>query len=125
VPARTRLNTEALTEALLNLLDNAMKFSAEHRTLKVRTGSQPGEVYVEVEDSGIGIPRELQSKIFERFYRVTASAENQKRGSGLGLALVKQIMDTHSGRVDLWSRPGQGSTFRLTFSSTAESDSSP
>ncbi len=119
-PLRTRLNAEAMTEAILNLLDNAMKFSREHRHLSVRTGERPGEVFVEVEDEGIGIAPNLHGKIFERFYRVSSSSQNQKRGSGLGLALVKQIVEMHHGHVELASEPGRGSTFRLVFPVTLE-----
>lgn len=114
-PPQTRLNAEAVTEALLNLLDNAMKFSDQQTTLRVVTGTHAHGVYVEVKDFGIGISPEFHTKIFERFYRVSSSAQNQKRGSGLGLTLVKQIMDVHGGSVTVQSEPGKGSTFRLTF----------
>jgi len=114
-PLPARLNAEAVSEALLNLLDNAMKFSEERKTLRVATGNDSEDVYVEVEDFGVGISPELHDKIFERFYRVSTGARVQKRGSGLGLTLVGQIMDAHGGRVALRSEPGKGSTFRLIF----------
>jgi len=114
-PPLARLNAEAVSEALLNLLDNAMKFSEDRKTLRVSTGTESEGMYVEVEDFGVGISPELHDKIFERFYRVSPGARNQKRGSGLGLTLVRQIMDAHGGRVALRSEPGKGSTFRLIF----------
>ena len=106
---------DAVAEALLNLLDNAMKYGGEGKDITVRTGGSAEEVWVEVEDNGIGIPLPLQKKIFEKFYRVSEGLVHTAKGSGLGLALVDHIMRGHNGRVDLRSTPGEGSRFRLVF----------
>ena len=106
---------EAVAEALLNLLDNAMKYSDERKNITVRTGCDASEVWVEVEDRGIGIPAAEQRKIFEKFYRVTDGLVHTAKGSGLGLALVDHIMKGHGGRISLHSVAGEGSRFRLVF----------
>jgi two-component system, OmpR family, phosphate regulon sensor histidine kinase PhoR len=110
---------DAVAEALLNLLDNAMKYGGEGKDITVRTGGDAAEVWVEVEDNGIGIPLPLQKKIFEKFYRVSEGLVHTAKGSGLGLALVDHIMRGHNGRVDLRSTPGEGSRFRLVFPAAA------
>jgi two-component system phosphate regulon sensor histidine kinase PhoR len=106
---------EAVAEALLNLLDNAMKYSSDVKRITVRTGSNDSEAWVEVEDRGVGIPLPLQKKIFEKFYRVSEGLVHTAKGSGLGLALVEHIMHAHNGRIELHSVPGEGSRFRLIF----------
>ena len=103
----------AVTQALTNLLDNALKYSGERREIEVRLSAVEDHVIFEVEDHGYGIPSEEQSKIFDRFYRV--SNGSGKGGYGLGLFLVQHIMQAHGGRVEVESEPGKGSTFRLIF----------
>lgn len=104
---------EALAEALHNIVDNAIKYSPEKKTLEVRTGVNNDTVFVEVKDSGIGIAAEHHEKIFEKFYRVSGGLVYTTRGSGLGLALVRHIAAAHGGTVEVESTPGKGSTFRL------------
>jgi two-component system phosphate regulon sensor histidine kinase PhoR len=106
---------EGLSEAVINLIDNAIKYSGEQRDLAIRTGRTGEGVFVEVEDHGIGIAREHQQKIFEKFFRVSDPLVHTTKGSGLGLSLVRHIMDAHAGTVTVSSVPGNGSTFRLTF----------
>ena len=106
---------EAVTEALINILDNAMKFSGPEKFIRVSTAREGGGVSVEVQDRGIGISPAHQKKIFETFYRVPGAAPPGTKGSGIGLALVKQIMDAHGGAVTVQSQPGVGSTFRMSF----------
>ena len=106
---------EAIAEALINLIDNAMKYSAEDRFIAVRTGTRDGECFIEVEDHGLGIDAAHQKKIFEKFYRVSEGLVHTAKGSGLGLSLVDAIMRAHHGHVELDSSPGQGSRFRLCF----------
>ena len=106
---------EAIAEALINLIDNAMKYSAEEKFIAVRTGARDGECFIEVEDRGLGIDEEHQKKIFEKFYRVSEGLVHTAKGSGLGLSLVDAIMRAHQGRVELKSTSGQGSRFRLCF----------
>jgi two-component system phosphate regulon sensor histidine kinase PhoR len=107
---------DAVTDALVNLVDNAMKYSADTREIIVRTGKSAKYVYVEVEDHGIGISEKNQKFIFDKFYRVTEmNLANRVKGSGLGLAIVKHIMDAHNGTIYVQSTPGAGSLFRLLF----------
>ena len=106
---------EAVSEALLNILDNAMKYSATEKSIRVATDTTNESVFVEVEDHGIGIALSEQSKIFEKFYRTSSGLAHQARGSGLGLTLVRHIMDAHNGKVSVKSQLGAGSMFRLSF----------
>jgi signal transduction histidine kinase len=106
---------DALSQALLNLIDNAVKYSAERKSITVRAYEvrSEGEVVIEVADQGIGIPRPEHEKIFDKFYRVGAGAVHDTRGSGLGLAIVRHIAAAHRGRVTVESAPGRGSRFRI------------
>jgi two-component system phosphate regulon sensor histidine kinase PhoR len=107
---------EAITDALVNLVDNAMKYSTDIKEIVVRTGKSEKHVYVEVEDHGIGISERNQKYIFDKFYRVTEmNLANKVKGSGLGLAIVKHIVDAHNGIIYVQSTPGTGSRFRLSF----------
>jgi two-component system, OmpR family, phosphate regulon sensor histidine kinase PhoR len=114
VPA-IRADSEALAEALINILDNAVKYSGTDKFIRVGTGVSGKMIYLEVEDHGFGIDKQQQTKIFETFYRVSNGLTNNIKGSGLGLSLVKHIMDAHSGTIELKSAPGKGSIFRLLF----------
>jgi len=109
------IDPEALSLALNNLLDNAVKYSGDSRRVFLRLLSDSGAAVVEVEDEGIGIPEDEQAKIFERFHRVGTGSVHDVKGSGLGLAIVHHIMKAHHGRVVVESAPGEGSTFRLIF----------
>ena len=108
-------DAEALQEALINVIDNAVKYSRENKFLRVGTGQNGVSVFVEIEDHGVGIAPEHQAKIFETFYRVSDGLVHTAKGSGLGLAIAKHIMDAHHGRIEVASTPGAGSTFRLIF----------
>ena len=106
---------EAITEAIINLLDNAVKYSSHRKEIVVRTGMKEGQTFVEITDKGVGISLKDQKAIFDKFYRVTHGEVHNVKGTGLGLALVKHIVDTHKGKIELISAPGVGSTFRLNF----------
>ena len=106
---------ETIAEALINLLDNAIKYSEDHKEISIRTGINEGYYFVEIQDRGIGISEANQKAIFEKFFRVSSEASKQRKGTGLGLSLVKYIMDAHKGTVELNSSPKLGSTFRLNF----------
>lgn len=118
-----RADREAIAEALINILDNAVKYSAAEKFIRVGTGRTVDRVYVEVEDHGIGIEKFHHKKIFETFYRVSTGLTNNIKGSGLGLSLVHHIMDAHGGSIELESIPGKGSTFRLLLPIMNRSDS--
>jgi two-component system, OmpR family, phosphate regulon sensor histidine kinase PhoR len=110
-----RGDAESISEALINLIDNAVKYSGESRYLRIATGKVNGRVSIDVEDHGIGIAKEHQEKIFETFYRVSTGLIHTVRGTGLGLTLVKHIMEAHGGSVRVESAPGEGSRFSLLF----------
>ena len=108
-----RIDSEAMSRALLNLLSNAMKYSPDGGSIEVRAWWEEDRVYIEVKDHGIGIAREEQGRIFDKFYRTKRTRRGETGGSGLGLALVKHTVDAHGGRVSVTSASGKGSVFRI------------
>ena len=106
-------DSEALGQALLNLVNNAIKYSREVKSLALAVRQAGDKVLVSVADRGIGVPKGEHKKIFEKFYRGEASLVHETKGSGLGLSLVEHIMDAHGGTVEIESAPGKGSTFTL------------
>jgi signal transduction histidine kinase len=107
------LDRDAFEQAVLNLLNNAVKYSAGEKRIAVRVAAREGQVAIEVADHGIGIPRDEQEKIFEQFYRVNTGLVHDTKGSGLGLAIVKHIVEAHGGRIAVESAPGKGSRFTI------------
>lgn len=112
-----RFDAGAVSQAVVNLLENAVKYSGDSKYIGIRLHADAGNAVFEVEDRGIGIPPAERGKIFQRFYRSPNGAG--KGGYGLGLFLVRHIMDAHLGRVEVESEPGVGSLFRLIFPVTA------
>jgi two-component system phosphate regulon sensor histidine kinase PhoR len=106
---------ESIAEALVNLVDNAMKYSADRKHIIVRTSSDQKFAFIEVQDEGIGIARQHHKYIFDQFFRAPSGDIHTTKGSGLGLTLVRKIMEAHHGDVQVESSPGKGSTFRLRF----------
>ncbi len=104
-------DTERLRQVLSNLLSNAIKYSPEGGTIRVSGRADADWVYVAVSDEGIGIPQDEQEHIFDRFYRVESSLSRRTQGAGLGLFLVKAVVEAHQGRVWVESASGQGATF--------------
>ncbi|HUM16951.1 MAG TPA: HAMP domain-containing sensor histidine kinase [Candidatus Nitrosotalea sp.] len=109
------MDVDAIKQALANLVDNAMKYSAERRRISITARRDGDGVVVEVADRGIGVPDSERERIFEKFYRIGRSETQGRRGSGVGLALVKHIVEAHGGRVTVDSPPGGGSRFTLHF----------
>jgi signal transduction histidine kinase len=102
-----------LKQVVVNLLDNAIKYTPEGGEIHVRTVARHGRAMLEVSDNGIGIPEEALPHVFERFYRVDKARSRQLGGAGLGLSIVKSICSAHSGRVTVDSKEGVGSSFRV------------
>ena len=112
---KANLDGEAITEALINLIDNAIKYSKQDKRIVMRTGYEAAGVFVEVQDFGVGISPKNQKLIFDKFFRVTQGDIYNVRGAGLGLSITKSIVDAHNGSIELSSIYGKGSTFRMLF----------
>ncbi|HKI02921.1 MAG TPA: HAMP domain-containing sensor histidine kinase, partial [Thermoanaerobaculia bacterium] len=123
-----RLDAGAIAQSLSNLLDNAVKYSngdssngntsagntsAGNKDITVSLRRDGGFVVIAVRDQGVGIPRDEQRKIFDRFHRVSTGLVHDVKGSGLGLSIVRDIVEAHRGKVTVESRPGEGSTFSI------------
>jgi signal transduction histidine kinase len=106
---------DAVEEAVINLLSNAMKYSGKGRRIQVTMKAEKGSIAITVKDQGIGIPEAELPNIFEKFYRAREGTAKYSAGAGLGLALVKHIMDAHGGEVKVQSKMGKGSSFTLLF----------
>jgi two-component system phosphate regulon sensor histidine kinase PhoR len=111
-----RMDENAMTLVLLNLIDNAVKYAAEGKEVDVRLSRTPGGVMLSVRDRGPGIPIEDQARIFERFYKVDrARVRGESGGTGLGLAIARHIVEQHGGRIRVESTQGAGSTFSFSI----------
>lgn len=113
---RVRGDAALITTAVRNLLDNAIRYSPERTRVSIALSVDPEDadlVRIAVVDQGIGIPRDKQERVFERFYRVDKARSRATGGTGLGLSIVKHVAADHGGTVELWSTPGRGSTFTL------------
>lgn len=108
-------NSQRLEQVFTNLLENAVKYTPSGGHVSVYVRSTAGQVMVDVEDSGIGIPASSLPRVFERFYRVDRSRSREMGGTGLGLAIVKHVMRAHGGTVEVRSEEGRGSTFTITL----------
>jgi two-component system sensor histidine kinase SenX3 len=109
-----------LVSALYNLLENAVKFSYDGGSVRCTARSEGSDVVLEVEDHGVGIPARDLDRVFERFYRVDQGRSRTTGGTGLGLSIVRHVAANHAGRVEVDSREGEGSTFRLTLPTQLE-----
>jgi signal transduction histidine kinase len=107
------MDANALSQAVLNILSNAVKYSAGVKKIRVSVSRCGEHVAIEVADSGIGIPRSEHARIFEKFHRVSAPLVHNTKGSGLGLTLCKHIVEAHGGRILVESAPAQGSRFTI------------
>jgi signal transduction histidine kinase len=107
------MDADAVGQALANLIDNAMKYSGEERVVTIEARREGARLAISVTDRGVGIPAAEHARIFEKFYRVGRSETQGRRGSGVGLALVRHVAEAHGGTVTVQSAPGQGSRFTL------------
>lgn len=109
-----RADIGKIQQVLYNLLDNAVKFSNDGSSIEIETTLKHEKVFISVKDHGVGIPKESQKKIWERFYKTDSSRGKDKRGTGLGLAIVKEIIQAHDEHINVISTEGVGTEF--TFS---------
>jgi signal transduction histidine kinase len=110
-----RADREALARAIWNLLDNAVKYSPEFRTVWVEVEHADNHVAIAVRDRGLGVPQSEQRTIFEKFVRGSESKARRIKGTGIGLAMVRHIVQVHGGEIRLASQPGEGSRFTMVF----------
>ena len=99
----------------INLLDNAIKYNVPEGTIHIHCETREGRVWLTIRDSGIGIPEEARDKIFEPFYTVNRDRSRQSGGTGLGLSLVRNLVEKQNGSIALLETEGEGSTFQLSF----------
>ena len=107
------IDRDAMAQAISNLVDNAIKYSGEVKQLSITTETRGSDLSIEIADHGIGIPRAEQGKVFEKFYRVGNGLVHDVKGSGLGLSLVKHIIEAHQGTISVESDVGKGSRFTI------------
>ena len=117
-----QVDREALGCAVHNLLDNAVKYSPGSDTVWLEAERANGGVSIRVRDCGVGIAEEEQKHVFEKFYRGSGEIRERVKGAGLGLSLVKHIVEAHGGTVECQSRPGEGSTFTIHLAARKEDD---
>jgi len=110
-----RADKESISEVLVNLVDNAIKYSRDNKTVTITTGTLGRHTFFAVTDQGIGIAKNHQRDIFDQFYRAPTGDVHTTKGSGLGLALVKKIVEAHDGEIKVESAPDKGSTFTVYF----------
>ena len=106
---------QLLTELVENLCQNAIRYNNEGGTVNVTVHKLGGKTVLTVEDNGIGIPKDQQERVFERFYRVDKSRSKETGGTGLGLAIVKHIVELHDAGLTLDSEVGRGTTIKVEF----------
>lgn len=99
--------------AILNILENALKYNDNAPEITIRTHNEPQYFVLSINDNGIGISTEDQKRVFEKFYRVSQGNLHQVKGFGLGLSYVKQIVEAHGGGISVWSKPGKGTGFKI------------
>ncbi len=114
-PSRTFIDADRMQQVIHNLVENAIRYTAPGGTIRVRVSSTRDEARIEVSDNGIGIPEQYLPFVFERFFRTDRARKAHPGGSGLGLSIVKWIVEAHKGAVTVSSRVGEGTTFTVTL----------
>ncbi|KAF5430868.1 two-component system, OmpR family, phosphate regulon sensor histidine kinase PhoR [Candidatus Methanophagaceae archaeon] len=113
--ASVKGDSEKLTQVVINLIFNAIKFTPKHGRITLKAKETDGKVEVDVCDTGIGIPAEDLDKVFDKFYQVDSTLTRETGGTGLGLAICKGLIEAHNGRIWTESELGKGSTFSFTL----------
>jgi two-component system phosphate regulon sensor histidine kinase PhoR len=113
-------NTQQLRELFNNLITNAIKYNKPQGSVKVTVTSEPDEIIIIVEDTGVGIPEDARQRIFERFYRVDKGRSKRVGGTGLGLSIVKHIVNYYNGSIELESKLMEGTKFTVHLPKKAE-----
>jgi two-component system phosphate regulon sensor histidine kinase PhoR len=108
-----RSDRQHISHVIFNLLDNAIKYSPEKPEITIETGNTPDGCLIRVSDKGIGMNRQVQGRIFERFYRQPSGNVHNVKGFGLGLSYVKAVAEAHGGQITVESEVGKGSTFTV------------
>ncbi len=114
-PVFLEIDQDAVKQVLTNLIDNAIKYSSVKKEIGIKVVDKGKDVEIQVKDGGIGIPEEAKEKIFEGFYRHPDAVQHSPKGVGLGLKIVKHIIEAHQGEIRVESWPNKGSTFTLVF----------
>jgi signal transduction histidine kinase len=117
------VDADAIAQALANLIDNAIKYAGDRKAIRIDARVDGDRLAITVADEGVGIPKAEHQRIFEKFYRVGASETQARRGSGVGLALVRHIVEAHDGDVRVDSREGEGSRFTIRLPLAGRDDS--
>ncbi len=112
-PVRAFIDADRMQQVLHNLLENAMRYTDSAGTIRVRLSTAPGEARIEVNDTGIGIPERDLPLVFKRFFRGDRARRTYPGGSGLGLSIVRWIVEAHKGKAEVDSKVGEGSTFTV------------
>jgi signal transduction histidine kinase len=112
-PVRARCDPALVRQGVVNLLDNAIKYTPAGGRVRLSVRREAGFAVLDVTDTGVGIAPEALPHVFKRFYRVDGSRSREQGGAGLGLAIVKSICTAHGAEVEVVSSPGQGSRFRM------------
>ncbi len=119
------IDPDAIGQALANLVDNAVKYSNGSSEIEIMLERDEDSVVIAVQDHGIGISREEQKKIFDRFHRVSTGLVHDVKGSGLGLSIVSHIIQSHGGRISVESEPDKGSRFAMHLPILEQSERQP
>jgi signal transduction histidine kinase len=108
-------NQFSINEMITNMLFNAIKYTPENKTVQIECKNQGDYVQIDISDTGIGIPEDELSSVFEEFFRASNAKALEKDGTGLGLSIVKQIIERHGGKISVQSRQGQGTKFTVSL----------
>jgi signal transduction histidine kinase len=119
-PVVLRFDRERIVQLLTNLIGNALKFTPRGGAVSVRLSEDEVQATIEVRDTGAGIPADELPRVFERFYRGTNTGEARASGSGLGMAIVRSIVEMHGGEIEISSVVGEGTVVRITLPRASE-----